>query len=78
GTWIDSRVLRSTEPNLEPDEVIDFGSERHFALVADFAAEGRQAALAFDGRLLVEHEGKRLLVRNDTASSSAYTLPAHD
>ena len=68
GTWIDARLVGTDDASTgtpEPDEVIDFGSARHRELVAAFAAEGRQAALALEGQLLLEHAGKKLLIRND-------------
>ena len=68
GTWIDARLVGSESPYdalVAPDEVIDFGSVRHGELVTAFASEGRQAALALEGQLFIEYQGKKLLVRND-------------
>ncbi len=69
GTWIDARLVQAERADYAseaPDEVVQFGSARHRELVTSFAAEGRQAALALEGQLLIEHGGKKLLVRNDT------------
>ncbi len=81
GTWIDARLVQSEKGAAEQDavdEVIDFGSARHKELVDEFAGQGRQAALAFQGQLLVEHEGKRLLVRNDHPASTETTETSSD
>lgn len=48
------------------DETVEFGSDRHLALVAEFAEEGRQGSLSLPGDTLVRHRGRTILVRNPT------------
>lgn len=81
GTWIDARLIRPEGENRQPvdhDEEVLFGSERHLDLVHCFAREGRQGALALEGRVLVEHEGKRILVRNDAHEAPLTMGPDSD
>jgi len=75
-TWIDSRLMNSGESSIDVnsvDEVVDFGSPRHKELVAGFAAEGRQGVMALQGQLLLQHGGKRLLIRNHVLPVAAST-----
>ncbi|MFG0275302.1 MAG: VWA domain-containing protein [Phycisphaerales bacterium] len=68
GQWIDSR-LASRELDLAPDEVVEFGSEAHGQLVERLAREGRQALLALVGDMLIEVDGRAVLVRAPEAES---------
>ncbi|MBI4880828.1 MAG: VWA domain-containing protein [Planctomycetes bacterium] len=61
--WVDSR-LAGLPRAPEPDEVIEFGSARHRALVDAFIASGRQGVLSLQGEILLPYEGKNLLIRN--------------
>lgn len=61
--WIDSRLIEETAES-EPTETIDFGSEAHRALVDRLAAEGRSGMISLDGEILVEIDGRAVLVRN--------------
>lgn len=65
-TWTDARLAGRS--NSSPDEVVDFGTERHRQLVEELVAEGRQSSLALDGEVLLAHRGKTILVRNSTSS----------
>lgn len=62
--WIDSRLI-VPDTNLEPDETIEYGSDRHLELVHQLAEEGRQGLLSLDGMILLEHEGRVILVNNN-------------
>ncbi len=71
GTWVDSQLVASktaaTQQQVEAihiDETIEFGSDRHFALVNELANEGRQSVLSLPGDTLVRHQSKNILVRN--------------
>ena len=60
--WIDGRLLALEAA--EPDETIEFATERYFELVAQLAKEGRQALLADKGDIELLLDGKRVLIRN--------------
>ncbi len=76
GRWVDSQLVASeraaapgtagatTIEQITIDETIEFGSDRHLALVAELAGEGRQGALSLPGDTLVRHQNKNILVRN--------------
>ncbi len=61
--WIDSRLV-ADQASLEPAEVIDFGSPEHRQLIEVMAAQGRQAVLSLQGEVLIQHEGRNILLRN--------------
>jgi len=65
--WIDARLVEEGA-SFEPDEVIDFGSEAHAALLRRFAGEGLQGVLSLHGEVLVDVDGRAVLVRNATRS----------
>lgn len=52
------------------DETVEFASDRHLELVAEFAQEGRQGSLSLPGDTIVRHRGKTILVRNPTTPAS--------
>lgn len=65
--WIDSRVVESSPDlarRLEPDRVVEYGTDAHLALVHELAAEGRQSLLATGVEVLIRHGGENVLVRN--------------
>jgi Ca-activated chloride channel family protein len=68
GQWVDGRLIGKQDaqksPALPPDEVIEFGSEAHKRLLDELITEGRQSAISMRGDILLEHRGRRLLVRN--------------
>jgi len=61
--WVDARLISKKEA-LDADEVVEFGSEAHRALIDEFVRAGRQGVLSLPGEILLEHDGKRVLVRN--------------
>jgi hypothetical protein len=67
--WVDARLVEamakapSNRP-LEADEVVEFGSAAHRALVDEFVRDGCAGLLSLSGEILLDHGGKRLLVRN--------------
>ncbi|MSR29690.1 MAG: VWA domain-containing protein [Phycisphaerales bacterium] len=69
GRWVDSQLVASgreavpTE-SITIDETVEFGSERHLALIAELAAEGRQGVLSLPGDTIVRHQTRNILVRN--------------
>jgi Ca-activated chloride channel family protein len=67
--WVDARLIEAAakvggNPSLEPDEVVDFGSAAHRALMDEFVRDGRPGVLSLSGEILLEHGGHRVLVRN--------------
>ncbi len=71
GTWVDSQLVASkasaAQQQVEAihiDETVEFGSDRHLALVNELANEGRQSVLSLPGDTLVRHQSKNILVRN--------------
>ncbi len=57
--WIDSRSV--VQRRLDVDEVVPFASERYFALVELLAREGRAAAIAVKGEVLLNVAGRNCL-----------------
>ena len=55
--WVDGRLLRE-EREPDADEVVEFGSPRHFEIAVDLARSGRQGLLALEGELLLEWNGR--------------------
>ncbi len=65
GQWVDGRLIKKDENAAPaPDEVIEFGSDAHKRLLDELIAEGRQSTISLRGDILLEHHGRRLLVRN--------------
>jgi hypothetical protein len=63
GRWIDSRLARAPQTELEPDEIIEFGSDAFITLAERLARENRQASLAFATDVLICIDGRTILVR---------------
>jgi Ca-activated chloride channel family protein len=61
--WVDSRLL-SKPGSIALDAEVAPGSAAHEALLRRLCDEGRQAALALRGSILIEVDGKTLLVRD--------------
>lgn len=59
--WVDSRLLSRAA---NPARVLSFGSREHAEVVEKLSREGRQAAAALDGDVLVEVAGETVLMRN--------------
>ncbi|HWB02334.1 MAG TPA: VIT and VWA domain-containing protein [Verrucomicrobiales bacterium] len=60
--WIDSKATAETAA-MPPDRVIEIGTPEFASLVDDLAASGRLASLSLRGEILMELNGKRVLVR---------------
>jgi len=63
GRWVDSRLV-SKESLLKPDRVIEFGSDEFGELLTRLVKEGRQASIALQGDILMEMDGKTVLIRS--------------
>ena len=62
GRWVTADVVET--PTVDPDETVEFASERYFELAGELAADGRQALLAQKGDVLLVHRAQKVLVRN--------------
>jgi hypothetical protein len=61
------RAATETEnASIEPDVIVEYGSDEYLALVSRLTAQNRQGILALDGEILLEDDGKVILVRNST------------
>lgn len=58
--WVESRAL----DNAEHDEVIEFGSDAWHELASRLAAQSRQGMIAMRGDIVMEVDGKTILVKN--------------
>ncbi len=59
--WVDSRLVES---RARPAREIRFGSDEFWKLVDRLVREGRQGSIAFRGDVLLEVDGKPVLIRN--------------
>ncbi|MBM4352894.1 MAG: VWA domain-containing protein [Deltaproteobacteria bacterium] len=59
--WVDSRLVESGG---KADRTVEFGSKEFMELAQELAREGQQATMTLTGEILVEHRGKRVLIRN--------------
>jgi len=69
--WIDSRLVssaQSQQTELKPDIVIDYGSPQHLALLEKLIAQHRQGVLSLEGDIIIQDDGKNILIRNTTTS----------
>lgn len=66
--WVDARLIAPAQAGsnapLEPDEVVEFGSPAHRALLDEFVRDGCAGLLSLSGEILLDHGGRRLLIRN--------------
>jgi Ca-activated chloride channel homolog len=60
--WVDSRLVTS-EAEVRPERVIQFGSREFRDLAAKLAREGRQGSVALRGDILMLVDGQRVLIK---------------
>ncbi|MBL8734214.1 MAG: VWA domain-containing protein [Planctomycetes bacterium] len=72
--WIDGNSV--VRQQVEPDERVAFASERFFQLVRRLEGEGRAGVLAMRGEILLELDGKNILV--GAASGADTTQPVKE
>jgi len=60
--WIDSRVIAGA--GADPDDVYILGSEAHRELLRRLAGEGRAGVLSLPGEILLEVDGRLVLVKD--------------
>jgi len=61
--WVDSN-LATSEDEIKPDEVIEFGTDAYNRLLDKLVSRNQQAMLALDGDIMLEVDGRNLLIRN--------------
>ena len=61
GRWVQAELLEVEDE--EPDETVEFGSDRYFELARTLAGQGRQGMIAVRGDVLLDVNGRRVLVR---------------
>ncbi|UCD76088.1 MAG: VWA domain-containing protein [Phycisphaerales bacterium] len=61
--WIDARLIAENR-NVEPDEVVVFGSDEYREILQTLITEGRQAMLSLSGEIVIRFENRTVLVRN--------------
>lgn len=69
--WIDSRLVTPAQPQnteLKPDVTIDYGSPEHLALLEKLIVQHRQGVLSLEGDIIIQDDGKNVLIRNTTPS----------
>ncbi|MEO6597856.1 MAG: VIT and VWA domain-containing protein [Planctomycetota bacterium] len=71
--WIDSNSVMNKR--LEPDEHVAFGSVRFQALLKRLEGEGRAGVLSLRGELLLEVDGKNVLIAPPTAEAQPEKTP---
>jgi Ca-activated chloride channel family protein len=61
--WIDSRLISAHE-RIPPHEVVVIGSPRHADLLQRLVGEGRQGVLSLKGEILLEVDGRVILIKD--------------
>jgi hypothetical protein len=63
--WVDSRLVEK-ESNIQPDKVIEFGSQEYFELARKLAGQNRQGGMALGGRgdVLMKVDNQSVLIKN--------------
>ncbi|MFP4029431.1 MAG: VWA domain-containing protein [Candidatus Brocadiia bacterium] len=60
--WIDSNIADKKSP--QPDRVISFDSPEFYALAEKLASQDRQGSISLQGEIVMEIDGKTVLVKN--------------
>jgi Ca-activated chloride channel family protein len=63
GKWVDGRLVAG-QNHLKPDLTIKYGTPQYAALLTQLVSRNEQALIARKGEILLQHEGKTLLVQN--------------
>jgi Ca-activated chloride channel family protein len=65
--WIDSRLIQPAGKvdALQPDVVVNYGSAEHRALLTTLIAENRQGVLSLNGDIMIQYQGKNILICNN-------------
>jgi len=68
--WVDADIIRQDqalaegEERPEPDEVVEFGTDRYFEIASRLVSQSRQGLIAIPGEVEIWLEGARVLVKN--------------
>jgi Ca-activated chloride channel family protein len=62
--WVDARLGEHADE--APEQVVEFGTDAYWALLADLAGQGRQWMLANRGEVYLLNHDQRVLVKNPT------------
>ncbi|MCA9000883.1 MAG: VWA domain-containing protein [Planctomycetes bacterium] len=65
GQWVDSNLVGDAT-KIVPESTIQFGSLAHQAILRDLVSQGRQGLLSLQGDILLQIDGKSVLVQNNT------------
>ena len=64
GRWVDSSLIAAIDAEDERvDETVEFGTKRYFELARALAAENRHGVLALAGDIMLNRDGRIILVR---------------
>jgi hypothetical protein len=69
GRWVDSQLV-AREPTAQPSREVQFGTVEYFDLAERLAKQGRQGSLALGGDILIDVDGRSILVRGSASQSS--------
>ncbi|MFT5059200.1 MAG: Ca-activated chloride channel family protein [Planctomycetota bacterium] len=63
GQWVDSNLVGSGD-KIKPETTVIFGSDDHAEILRVLVSQGRQGLLSLQGDILLQFEGKSVLVQN--------------
>ena len=74
--WIDSQIVATQaraqksgamtqNQAITPDQTIQYGSPEHFRLLEELVTQHRQGVLSLSGDIIIIHNGKTILIKND-------------
>ena len=75
GYWVDSRLVARAEQE-KPDEVVGPGSPRYRPLISRLIENGQQGVLSMGGDVVVELEGRAVLIRTHLGKPPAAAAAA--
>jgi len=61
--WVDSRLVNKKQSRIEPDKVIEFGTDEFFEFTERLAKDNRQGSIAVRGDVLLQVDGKTCLIK---------------
>jgi Ca-activated chloride channel family protein len=65
--WVDARLL--DEADAEPDETVDFGTDRYDEVLDELIERNLQGAVALKGQVFILLDGRKLLINGPTVGS---------
>ncbi len=73
--WVDSRYVERQD--VEPTRVVVFGSEEFSRLVRDLVKDGRQPIVSLEGDILLQIDGKPVLIQGPPPVNQPVNQPAN-